>query len=131
VAFSPRLQNLRPASSTHHLRPADRSFHKPRVTPRQRLRLEALEDRQLLSAAPHDVLYIGNQVSFDNALPSTVKEFDAQTGEFLGTLVAPGSGGLDGPRGLILRNPSTLLVVNQNVNQSYPGDRAVSFSDWS
>src|SRR5262252_2484908 len=54
--------------------------------------VDLLEDRQLLSGG-HDVLDIGD--NNDN----TVKQFDATTGAYLGTLVSSGSGGLAGPRG--------------------------------
>jgi DNA-binding beta-propeller fold protein YncE len=54
-----------------------------------------------------DVLLVGDVG--DN----TVKRFDAKTGKPLGTLVAPDSGGLNGPMGLIPRG-SRLLVANQN-----------------
>ena len=77
--------------------------------------LELLEDRQLLSGG-HDILDIGD--TGDN----TIKQFDAKTGAYLGTLVAPGSGGLAGPRGLIFRNNGQLLVVNQNVNLPMNGE---------
>jgi len=74
-----------------------------------------LEDRQLLSGG-HDVLDIGD--NNDN----TVKQFDATTGAYLGTLVSSGSGGLAGPRGLILPNGGQLLAVNQNVNLDANGE---------
>jgi hypothetical protein len=83
---------------------------------RARPALEPLEERAVPSAA-HDVLYIG-----DNADNTTVKKFDAATGASLGTLVAPGAGGLHGAMGMIFRNPGQLLVVNQNVNLPIPGE---------
>jgi glucose/arabinose dehydrogenase len=76
--------------------------------------LETLEDRAVPSAT-HDILYIGD------AADSSVKRFDADTGAYLGTLVAPGSAGLEGPRGLIFKNPGHLLVVNQNVDLTISG----------
>jgi DNA-binding beta-propeller fold protein YncE len=79
------------------------------------LSLEPLEERAVPSAA-HDVLYVG-----DNA-DNTVKSYDATTGAYLGTQVASGSGGLNGPRGLIFRNPGQLLVVNQNSNTNFNGE---------
>ena len=82
---------------------------------RRKPSLEMLEDRQLLSGG-HDVLDIGD--NSDNG----VKQFDAKTGAYLGTLVAPGSGGLAGPRGLIDRNNGQLLVVNQNVDLPKNGE---------
>jgi DNA-binding beta-propeller fold protein YncE len=57
--------------------------------------------------AERQALFIGDVA--DN----TVKRFDAATGQFLGNFVAPGSGGLNGPMGLIFRG-GRLLVVNQN-----------------
>jgi DNA-binding beta-propeller fold protein YncE len=78
--------------------------------------VEQLEERAVPSAAPNDILYIGD------AGDNSVKAFDAQTGAFLGDEVAPGAGGLNGPRGLIFRNPGELLVVNQNVNTDVSGE---------
>ncbi|NWK72309.1 hypothetical protein HWX41_25495 [Bacillus paramycoides] len=63
-----------------------------------------------------DFLYIGD--SFDD----TVKTFDPKTGKFLGTFVAPNSGNLHGPRGLIFNHMGNLLVTNQNVGQPVNGD---------
>jgi hypothetical protein len=77
--------------------------------------LEMLEDRQLLSGG-HDVLDIGD--TSDNS----IKQFDAKTGAYIQTLVASGSGGLDGPRGLIVQNKGQLLVVNQNVDLTSNGE---------
>ena len=93
-----------------------RSLTSPSVSrpPRACLRVEALEERAVPSAS-HDILYVGD--SGDNS----VKKFDATTGAYLGTLVPPGGGGLDGPRGMIFQNPGKLLVVNQNVDQSFNG----------
>src|SRR5262249_13542797 len=61
------------------------------------------------SASTGDSLYVGD--GNDN----TVKQFDATTGAYEGTLVTSGSGGLLGPRGLIFGEDHDLLVVNQNV----------------
>src|SRR5262249_11055723 len=61
-------------------------------------------------------LYIGD--GGDN----TVKMFDAKTGTYEGTLVSSGSGGLNGPRGLIFRNDGQLLAVDQNVFEPNPGE---------
>jgi hypothetical protein len=70
-----------------------------------------------------DVLYIGDGV--DN----TVKGFDADTGTPIdfgngktGIFVTNGSGGLDGPRGLIFNKNGDLVVANQNVDQNFPGE---------
>src|SRR5262245_4404326 len=107
MRFVPWLRSLAP-------RPAS---PRPR---RARLALELLEERAVPSAA-HDVLYVGDNPdpSGDN---SAVKAFDAATGAPLGTLVAPGAGGLHGVMGMIFRNPGQLLVVNQNVNQPFPDE---------
>src|SRR4051812_35796617 len=83
--------------------------------------VSALCTAALLSASsmraqvnPGDVLYIGD--GSDN----TVKRFNAVNGTFLdsqaGSFVLPGSGGLRGPRGIIMDSslPSNLIVVNQN-----------------
>jgi hypothetical protein len=70
-----------------------------------------------------DVLYIGD--GFDN----TVKGFDADTGTPIdfgngktGIFVTNGSGGLDGPRGLIFNKNGDLVVANQNVDHNFPGE---------
>lgn len=70
-----------------------------------------------------DSLYIGDQTD-PSASDSTVKRFDAKTGEFLGAFVTSNSGGLHGPRGLIFDHPTKtsknqrrkdrFLAVNQN-----------------
>ncbi|HWI49314.1 MAG TPA: hypothetical protein VNU45_13935, partial [Rummeliibacillus sp.] len=64
----------------------------------------------------NDYLYIGD--GSDN----TVKTFDANTGRFLGSFVASGSNGLNGPRGLIFDHRGNLLVTNQNLGQPQNGD---------
>src|SRR5262249_30186120 len=86
-----------------------------RAVPRSRPCLEHLEDRSLLSAAspvppggPGDIVLIGDGTD------DSVKSFDAATGQFLGNTVAPGDGGLHGPRGIIFRSPGQLLLVDQN-----------------
>ena len=98
------LQRRRPTRDTRIARRAQ--SRKPN--------LEMLEDRQLLSGGSGDVLNIGDQS--DN----TIKQFDAITGAYLGSLVSPGSGGLNGPRGLIYGTPGVLLVVNQNADTTPP-----------
>lgn len=99
----------------HWLRSLSPRSARPRPR-RARLALEPLEERAVPSAAPHDILYVGDGA--DNS----VKSYDATTGAFLGTVVAPGGGGLDGPRGMIFRNPGQLLVANQNVDQNFSGE---------
>jgi hypothetical protein len=61
-----------------------------------------------------DSLYVGD-VS-DNS----IKRFDAATGCYQGVFVSSGSGGLDGPRGIL--HEGNFLVSNQNVNQNFPGE---------
>lgn len=56
-----------------------------------------------------EFLYIGD------GLDNTIKRFDALTGEFLGEFVTSGSGGLNGPRGILFNPEGDLLVSNQNV----------------
>src|ERR1700730_16820323 len=80
-----------------------------------RLSLEHLEDRVVPSAA-HDFLYVGDGGA------NTVRQFNATTGALVGNLVASGSQGMLGPRGLIFRNPGQLLAVNQNVGTTIPGE---------
>ena len=60
-----------------------------------------------------DLLYIGDQTD-SGASDSTVKRFDATTGNFRGTFVTSNSGLLHGPRGIIFDHPGRLDVVNQN-----------------
>jgi hypothetical protein len=62
-----------------------------------------------------DSLYIGDGGD------DSVKRFDASTGKYLGNFVVPGSGGLEGPRGLIFLKGS-LLAVNQNTNENFAGE---------
>jgi uncharacterized delta-60 repeat protein len=51
-----------------------------------------------------------------------VKGFDAATRADEGMLVSSGSGGLDGPRGLIFGEHHDLLVINQNVFTTLGGE---------
>jgi hypothetical protein len=67
--------------------------------------VEALEQRQLLTV---DYLHVGDGGT------DAIQRFAAETGEFVGALVASGELGLRGPRGVIVKDNS-LLVVNQNV----------------
>jgi sugar lactone lactonase YvrE len=70
-----------------------------------------------LSSAADDTLYVGD-VS-DNS----IKSFDAGSGVFQGAAVKPSLAGLKGPRGILFINPEdNLLVSDQNVNTSAPGD---------
>lgn len=62
-----------------------------------------------------DFLYIGDET--DNS----VKRFSV-TGDFIGIFVAPGSGGLNGPRGLIFNSAGNLLVSNQLVSTQKNGE---------
>jgi DNA-binding beta-propeller fold protein YncE len=62
-----------------------------------------------------DSMFIGDGA--DN----TVKRFDAISGAPEGAFVAPSSGGLFGPRGLVFAGRH-LLVVNQNVDQPFSGE---------
>jgi hypothetical protein len=57
-----------------------------------------------------DILYIGD------VNDNTVKSFDANSGNFIVTFVSSGSGGLNGPRGILFDGNGNLLVSNQNVN---------------
>ena len=52
---------------------------------------------------------------------SSVKQFDANTGKFLGTFVASGTNGLDAPMGLLFSGKN-LFVVNQNVGLPIAGE---------
>jgi hypothetical protein len=63
-----------------------------------------------------DSLYIGDQG--DN----TVKQFDAKSGNFIDNFVSSGSGGLDGPNGILFEKNGNLLVANQNIGLPTPGD---------
>lgn len=67
------------------------------------------------ASADNDILYIGDGGD------DSVKRFDARTGNYLGNFVTPGSGGLEGPRGMIFSN-DRLLVVNQNVSRDFEGE---------
>jgi hypothetical protein len=65
-------------------------------------------------ASTGDSLYVGDDS--DNS----VEQFNAATGQDLGTFVSSGSGGLNGPRGIL--HEGNFLVSNQNVNQPFPGE---------
>lgn len=65
-----------------------------------------------------DNLYIGDGGNPAEVGSSTVKRFDAD-GNLLGAF-EPGSGGLDGPRGVLF--DGNLLVVNQNVFEKSAGE---------
>lgn len=80
----------------------------------------------ILSAfAGSDILYVGDVIT------NTVRRFDADTGQpvsggsssgvFVDQSGDLGSGGLAGPRGLFLAS-GRLFVVNQNVDQPFPGE---------
>jgi len=93
-----------------------------RAWPLARLALASLLATQ---GALADILYVGD------AGDNTVKRFDASTGAFLDAdsddsndpdaFVRSGSGGLDGPRGLLFGG-NDLLVANQNVGEKIPGE---------
>ena len=73
------------------------------------------------AVADSDILYVGDGTT------NTVKRFNANTGSPIsggsssGVFVLPKSGGLNGPRGLLIKS-GKLLVVNQNVNQPFAGE---------
>jgi len=117
--FLPLTQKRQDQSTARGPRRPGREARKQMV-PRTRPSVEALEDRCLLSgglSAPvADSLYVGD--GSDN----TVKKFDASTGAYEGNFIASGSGGLNGPRGLIFRNHGQMLVVDQNVGEPNPGE---------
>jgi WD40 repeat protein len=96
-------------------RPSVAHSFKTSADRRRRPRLEPLEDRQLLSGGATDVLNVGDQG--DN----TIKQFDANTGAYLRTLVGTDAGIL-GPRGIINGSSGKLLVVNQNVGTTINGE---------
>src|SRR5262249_55311710 len=82
------------------------SPHRRTVTPRRSFvpRLDVLEDRTVPSGL-QDVLYLGDQGSLLGRTDDTAQHFDAATGAYLGTLEAPGSGGLNSPSALVSHNP--------------------------
>jgi glucose/arabinose dehydrogenase len=82
---------------------------------RRRLLIERLQSRDLLTGAPHDFLYIGDSAS------DSIKQFDADTGAYIGSFVPPGSAGLHGPRGMVF-DQGNLLLVNQNIDQTVNGE---------
>ncbi|MDZ5473661.1 NHL repeat-containing protein [Bacillus sp. 31A1R] len=63
-----------------------------------------------------EFLYIGD--GSDN----TVKRFDARTGQYFGSFVPSGSGGLNGPRGILFNLAGNLFVSNQNVGTDENGN---------
>jgi DNA-binding beta-propeller fold protein YncE len=52
---------------------------------------------------------------------NSVKRYDAKTGTYLGTFVAPGDAGLLGPQGLVFIGRK-LYVANQNLGADYAGE---------
>jgi hypothetical protein len=101
---------------------AGRSHRRPSHTrpPGRRLRLEALEDRVVPSAAS-DILYIGDNASNGHSANNTVQSFAPSTGASLGTFVSA-SQGLKGARGMVFDGAGHLLVANQNVGRGIPGE---------
>lgn len=63
-----------------------------------------------------DFLYIGDRAD------DTVKQFDANSGNFISNFVSSGSGGLHGPGGILFEKNGNFLVSNQNVNQPSSGN---------
>src|SRR5437763_877406 len=89
---------------------------KTRPALRARPQMEVLEDR-IVPASLGDSLYIGDGI--DNS----VKQFDAATGAYQGTFVAPYSA--QGPRGIIFGQGHNLLMADQRnafSNIPFPGD---------
>lgn len=69
------------------------------------------------TAIAADSLYIGD------GSDDTIRQFDADTGNFIGNFVSSASGGLRGPRGILFEENGNLLVVNQNQGQDVlPGE---------
>lgn len=66
-----------------------------------------------------DYLYIGDQGDFSNPNDDTVKQFDINTGAFVGIFVSPGT--IVGPRGMLF-SKGNLLAVNQNVDTVFNGE---------
>ena len=66
-----------------------------------------------------DFLYIGDWGY--NGDESTVKRFDANSGNVTGNFVSSGSGGLHGPNGILFEKNGNLLVSNQNINLDISG----------
>lgn len=61
--------------------------------------------------SPPDTFYVGDEAD------DTVKQYDAATGSYRGLLFTSGSGGLHGPRGLLIAKGGTeLWVANQNTD---------------
>jgi hypothetical protein len=72
----------------------------------------------IIASSRADVLYVGD------ASDNTVKGFNANNGQYTGAFVTSGSGGLNGPFGLIFIRQSqpTLLVSNQNLGLPISGE---------
>ncbi|MGJ7922883.1 Vgb family protein [Neobacillus sp. LXY-4] len=64
---------------------------------------------------------MSDSLFIEDGSDNTVKRFDAISGDFYGTFVVPGSGGLNGPRGLLFDPVGNLLVSNQNVDKHKNG----------
>jgi len=71
----------------------------------------------ITSGSEHrEALYVGDVST------NSVFKFPLHGNQEGHAFVQPGSGGLDGPRGIIFDGKRHLLVVNQNVDQSFPGE---------
>ena len=78
-------------------------------------------DFEGLAFGPDGNLY----VSEDHYVSSSVKRFHGTTGAFLGNFVAPGSGGLNGPRDLIFGPDGNLYVSSSRT------DNVLRYSGWN
>jgi DNA-binding beta-propeller fold protein YncE len=52
---------------------------------------------------------------------NNVKQFNASTGDYLGTFISTGAGGLNGPMGMIF-SEGQLVLINQNINTNNNGE---------
>lgn len=86
--------------------------------------LALMLDLGVHAAAYGDSLYIGDGGTDDGGADDTIKRFNANTGLSLDNFVTPNSGGLNGPKGMII-DGNRLVVVNQNVStDDFPVDYA-------
>lgn len=78
--------------------------------------LADVSDTGAVAAANDLVITADRRVLVSSSADDRIVEF-AANGSLVGTLVAAGSGGLDGPAGLLIRSDGTLLVASRGSNR--------------
>lgn len=85
-----------------------RSIHASRCTRRARVILVILLSVGCTALAQARDLFVSSRNT------NSIKRYDAETGEYLGDFVAPGSGGLVAPQEVLFKDDGHLLVTGRN-----------------